>query len=241
MKHAGFELCGVYFSDHDKGEVSVATLPSSRKTGNLPTMRRASNILECMFGPTRKDSRMFGKTLAGIVLAPAAVGERSRNHSFQLAVPVAGLKLTMGGDEMGTVHIYRNGTRIQSENLRASQLFRLDIGTAGAASVDTIDAADDLWLSLQCGQWQDPGNRYGRCRCLFSRAIRLEIIPALRLGRHSLGLGVRHDFNPMLVASGAGQPQNSGCQRGRTQYGLLADRQRHALGFCLVKIKYRPE
>ncbi len=181
---------------------------------------------------------MFRKTLAGIVLAlPLWVNAAETTpSSWQFG---GGLGLTMGGDEMGTVHIYRNGTRIQSENLRAGRLFHFDIGTRWRPASTPLMLQMTFGYHYNAANGKDLETGTEDVSAYFSR-YPLEIIPALRLGRHSLGLGVRHDFNPMLAASGAGSLKFKDANGAVLEYGY-SPIDNVTLGVRLVKIKYRPE
>jgi hypothetical protein len=173
---------------------------------------------------------------AALLLCPLLAGAADGDASaWQFG---GGFGVTMGGDELGTVHVFRNGELAQSENIRAGRLFQVDAG------VRLRPANSPLMLQMTFGYHYDSTN--GKDLATGTKDVSayfvrypLEVLPSIRFDRHSLGVGLRYDFAPTLGASDDTSFKFKDAAGGIVEYGYSPNQQ-VTFGLRFVKIKYKP-
>lgn len=181
---------------------------------------------------------MYGKMLLGTLLASPmiALAAEADPSVWQFG---GGFGLTMGGDELGTIHIYdsKGGKRIQSENIRTGRLFQYDLGIRWRPQTSPLQLQLTLGYHHDTINGKDLETNTKDVSSYFGR-YPLEFLPAWRFDRHSVGLGLRYDFSPTLASSGQQSYKFKHAPGGILEYGYSPG-QHVTFGLRLVKIKYK--
>lgn len=150
----------------------------------------------------------------------------------------AGLGLTIGGDELGSVDIYNSeGKRVQSENIRAGRLFQFDAGARYRSLQSPWMAQITFGYHYNAANGKDLATNTEDVSVYFAR-YPLEILPSIRFDRHSLGLGFRYDFSPTASAPSSSPVKFKDAPGGIVEYGYSPN-EKVTLGLRYVKIKYK--
>lgn len=180
---------------------------------------------------------MWQKTgcLGVLIVAGMAHADLVEPPSWQIG---GGLGLTMGGDELGSVDIYNSqGQWVQSENIRAGRLFQFDVGARYRPALSPLMAQLTFGYHYNAANGKDMATNTEDVSVYFSR-YPLEILPAIRFDRHSLGLGFRYDFSPTASAPNSSPVKFKDAPGGIVEYGYSPN-DNVTFGLRYVKIKYK--